>query len=137
VDKLPGAPQPQEIRISVHLTDRIDVNPRIVFFRKNDLQPLREEGTPVEKTIEVKAMFDEPYRFNITSAVCDHPQEFKIQVVPVREGREYRLVVTVDKLPGAPQPPPDQVRRSIKGNITLKTDDAEMQEISIRCICYF
>lgn len=127
----------QEVTIAVQLKDRIEMTPRIVYFRKNDFQVLKDKGTPATKAVEVKANLDAPYKFAIKEAKFETPDSpFKVKIDPVvgKEGREYRLVVLVDKIPDTAN---DPTQKSLKGNLTVVTDDPEMAEINIRCVAFF
>ena len=127
---------PQDIPITVQVKDRIDLNPRSVYFKRTDFQPLKDKGTPVEKVVEMKAALDAPYAFKVLNTKVEDPDNvFKVKLEPVKDGREYRVVVTIDKLP--PLPEDQKVQKSAKGNITLTTDDPLMKEISLRCIAFF
>jgi len=125
----------QNFYVSVQLKNRIETNPRMVYFRRTDFQPLKEKGTPAKKLVTIKAALEEPYNFKITSFKADSPDPFfKINVEPVKEGREYHLTVTVDKLPEIPT---TQRYKSLKGNIKLLTDDETLPEINLRCVAFF
>jgi hypothetical protein len=127
----------QEVTVAVQLKDRIEMTPRIVYFRKNDFQPLKDKGAPATKTVEVKANLEPPYKFTIKEAKFDAPDSpFKVKIEPVvgKEDREYRLVVLIDKMPDFAN---DPNQKSLKGNLTVVTDDPDMPEISIRCVAFF
>jgi len=125
----------QELYVTVQVKDRIELTPRSLYFKRNDFQPLKEKGTPTVKTVDIRSALDESHKFNITGLKIDDPDSvFKVTKETVKDGREYRLLVTIDKLP----PEGDQkAQKSLKGNITLTTDDPLMQEISLRCIAFF
>ncbi len=125
----------QNFYVSVQLKSRIETTPRMVYFRRTDFQPLKDKGTPAVKTVQIKAALDAPYQFKITSFKADSPDPFfKLGVQPVQEGREYRLTVTVDKMPEVPS---ERKYRSLKGNIKLTTSDPEIPEIDLRCVAFF
>ncbi len=125
----------QDINLAVQVKDRIDTNPRMVYFRKNDFQTLKDKGTPAVKTVDLKAALDEPYAFKITETKLDTTDAFfTVKVEPVKDGREYRLVVSVDKMPDLSK---DPNQKSLKGNITVLTNDPQMPEIAIRCVAFF
>src|SRR5262249_39927517 len=107
----------------------------MVYFRKNDFQALKDKGTPAVKTVELKAALDEPYAFKIKETKLDTTDPFfNVKVEPVKDGREYKLAVTVDKMPDMQK---DPKQTSLKGNITVLTDDPQMPEIQIRCVAFF
>jgi hypothetical protein len=103
----------------------------MVYFRRPDFQALRDRGIPVSKTVEVKATLDPPYRFSIKETKFDTADSpFKVEIVPVLDGREYRLVVRIDEIPTDPD------RKSLKGNLTIFTDDPAIPEINIRIVAF-
>lgn len=127
----------QEILLTVQIKDRIEIAPRSLYFKRTDFQPLRDKGTPVMKTVDIKSILDN-HAFQITNLKVEDPDNvFKVTKETVKEGREYRLVVTIDKLPPEPADQKPQVQKSLKGNITITTDDPMMQEVNLRCIAFF
>jgi hypothetical protein len=141
--QLPEKKMTQDVPVTVIVKDRIEINPRSLYFKKSDFQPLKDKGTPTEKMVEVKTILDEPYKFQITNIKIEDPDNFfKVKQETVKDGREYKLVITIDKLPEMPAPaagagPAATPQKSMKGNIVLTTDDPNMKEISIRCIAFF
>ena len=132
----------QDIPVTVQIKDRVDINPRSVYFKRTDFQPLREKGTVVVKTIDLKAAVEDPaYKYTIKDLKVDDPDKFfKVTQETVKEGREYRIIVTVDKLPEAAVAGTDAKnapQKSAKGNITFTTDDPQMAEQSIRLIAFY
>jgi len=130
----------QEISLPVQVKDRIDITPRSVYFKRTDFQALKDKGTPVVKAVDLRPSVEEPYKFKITNTKLDDPDSFfKVNLETLKDGREYRLNVTVDKLP--PETPAADGKpaasKSMKGNVTLTTDDPMMPEIVIRCIAFF
>jgi hypothetical protein len=125
----------QTISLALRRKDRIEISPRIIYFRHSDLQGLRKNGIPVTKSINVMANRDPPYRFSIKEAKFNYSNSpFRVEIVPVQEGREYRLVVHIDKLPDLSKNPN---QKSLKANLTVLTDDPKLLEISIRVVAFF
>jgi hypothetical protein len=105
----------------------------MLYFRRNDFQALREGGTPATKSIAVKANPPAPYAFRIREARMDDAgSPFKLRVVPVETGREYRIDVLVDRISDLRDP-----GKSLKGRITVITDDPDQPEVVIRCVAFF
>ncbi len=126
----------QEIMLTVQVKDRIEITPRSIYYKRTDFQPLRDKGTPAVKIVDLKSALPEPYKFNISDIKLDDPDKFlKVTKEAVKEGREYRLTISVDKVPESAQD--QKVQKSLKGNITILTDDELMKETSIRVIAFF
>lgn len=126
----------QEIMMTVQVKDRIEITPRSIYYKRTDFQPLRDKGTPAVKIVDMKSALPEPYKFNITDIKLDDPDKFlKVTKEAIKEGREYRLTISVDKVPESAQD--QKVQKSLKGNITIITDDELMKETSIRVIAFF
>lgn len=117
--------------IVIQRRNRIELTTKYLHFGPADLRLLAEEGKPVVKTVAIKAAFPEPYRFKIEARHANRPKSFfKLHIEPVKEGREYRLVVTVDKMPSWPE---DSKRKSLREGIVLTTDEPEQPEIKLTC----
>jgi hypothetical protein len=124
---------PQDVSMTVIVKDRIDLDPRVISYRKADFDALKSKNQPATRTVRVRTLLPDPYKFKIVNTKIDDPDNFfTYKIEPVQDGREYRLVVTVEKLPTLGK---DQ--RSMKGNITIQTDDPEMAEVSIRVLAFF
>ena len=139
---------PQEVTLTVQVKDRIDLAPRMLYLRKTDFQPLKDKNTPVVKSVDLKAILDLPYKFAVKGTKIDDPNPFfsvKVEPLtertdpatkktePVSDGREYRVSIIVDKMPELK----DQNQKSLKGNVTIQTDDPEMPEIQLRVVAFF
>ncbi|MBI4583502.1 MAG: DUF1573 domain-containing protein [Planctomycetes bacterium] len=120
----------QEISVSVQFKERITVNPRTIWFQRNEVKDLREKKTPaVSKTVTVKNETPGEFKFKITQLEVKEG-DFKVTQETVKDGDEYRVIISLEKLPEDPNV------KSIKGNIVIHTDDPSNKEIQMRVIAY-
>jgi hypothetical protein len=144
VDESTGKKLTQEISVTVRFQDRISVNPRTVWFRRNEVQPAAAAAdasapvpapapapaapAPTVKTVTLKSEVP-GFKFKITKVESSDPH-FSVTQSAVRDGEEYQVNVKIEKLPEDPK------IKSMKGDIKVSTDDPANPEITFRVIAY-
>jgi hypothetical protein len=123
----------QKFYLQVRTRERIEATPSDpIVFSIGDFRRAKEKGNPLVKTVQIRAVLDEPYRFKITGVKAEGADPFfKPSLESVTTGREYRLTVTVDQVRELP------AGQRLEGSITVTTDDPELPEIKIRCRATF
>lgn len=126
-----GKKMSQDIPVVIRLKERISVKPpRTVYFRRPEVQALKAGSGPVAKEVVVKSEVPgDDHTFNITEVEISESR-FKATVEPVREGKEYRITVTIDSLPEDPSV------KSVKGDMIIHTDDPSQPTISMRVLAF-
>jgi hypothetical protein len=116
------------IRVQVTVKNKIDVQPRsTVYFSRTEIKPLRDGKTdPVSKTVDIKSLAGPEHVFKVTK-VDKQTDSFDTKLETVTEGKHYRLVVLLSKLP-------DVSTRTLREKIVIHTDDPSLKEIPINAI---
>jgi len=116
------------IRVQVTVKNKIDVLPRsTVYFSRTEIKPLRDGKTePVSKTVEIKSLAGPEHVFKVTK-VDKQTDSFETRLETVTEGKHYRLIVLLSKLP-------DVSTRTLREKIVIHTDDPSLKEIPINAI---
>ena len=96
-------------------------------FSRTEIKPLRDGKTePVSKTVEIKSLAGPEHVFKVTK-VDKQTDSFETRLETVTEGKHYRLVVLLSKLP-------DVSTRTLREKIVIHTDDPSLKEIPINAI---
>jgi hypothetical protein len=116
------------IRVQVTVKNRIDVLPRsTVYFSRTEIKPLRDgKPDPISKTVEIKSLAGPEHVFKVTQ-VDKQTDSFETKLETVVEGKHYRLIVLLSKLP-------DVSTRTLREKIVVHTDDPSLKEIPINAI---
>ena len=114
------------IRVSITVKDRIDVQPRAsVFFNRTETKQLKDTpGTPISKTLDIKSIAGPDHTFKIIKIDMETNQ-FETKLETVQEGKAYRLIVILSKLPEDPK------LRTLREKIVLHTDDPTVKDLTI------
>ncbi|MBI4604454.1 MAG: DUF1573 domain-containing protein [Planctomycetes bacterium] len=117
------------VLVSVSVRDRIDVQPRSsVYFGRNETRQLGRDGaSTVAKTLDIKSLGGQEHRFQIMEVKQEDPS-FETEVETVAEGKHYRLVVRLAKLPM------DPTIRTVRDTITVLTDDPAVRELKVTAL---
>jgi hypothetical protein len=130
--KVESGPKTMEIpiRVSVNVKERIEVEPRnSIYFGRNETKTLESPGAPaLTKTLDIKSLGNEAHRFTITK-IENQGGNFETKLETVTEGKQYRLIVSLAKLPEGQQP-----RKTINDKLILRTDDATVPEITVTAL---
>ncbi len=121
----------QTVPVTIRLKNRISVKPlRTVYFRRPEVQKLRTSKTPITKEIIVKSeVIRNTHLFKVTK-VDSTNDAFKTKIVPIKEGKEYKVEVQISELPT------DQTIKSLKGDLIIHTDDKEQPKIEMRILAF-
>ena len=117
------------IPVSITVKERIHVEPRSsVYFNRKDTKKLTlANAEPLSKVLVIKSLGGADHNFKITD-VSNAGGAFETKVETVAEGKEYKLVVTLPRLPT------DEKQRRINEKIILKTDDTTVPEITVTAL---
>lgn len=126
-----GKAMTQNIPVTIRLKNRISVKPlRTVYFRRPEVQKLRSGGAPVTKEIVVKSEVTRgDHSFKVLKVELSEDR-FKTRIVPVQEGKEYKVEVQIDQLPD------DPALKSLKGDLIIHTDDPAQPKIEMRVLAF-
>lgn len=130
VEGADGRTMSQDIPVTIRFKDVISVTPRTLYFRRNEVKPLREKKVEkIEKTVVIKSEGGDDHTFNVKK-VSATEERFKIKLETVKEGKEYKITVELDSLPE------DSTVRSLKGDLKIETDDPSKPEVTMRVLAF-
>jgi hypothetical protein len=130
VEGADGRTMSQDIPVTIRFKDIVSVTPRTLYFRRNEVKPLREKKVPtITKVVTVKSEGGEDHVFKITGVEVTE-KAFKTKLETVKEGKEYKITVELDALPE------DATVRSLKSDLKITTDEPSKPEISMRVLAF-
>lgn len=117
------------IRVSVAVKNRIDIQPRTsVYFGRKDTQKLaKPDAEPLTKTLDLQSLGGAEHSFKVTKISNQNPT-FETKLETVEDGKHYRLIVSLSKLPEASK------ARTIRDTILIETDDPTVKELKISAL---
>ncbi|HVR76169.1 MAG TPA: DUF1573 domain-containing protein [Planctomycetota bacterium] len=119
------------IRVSVTVKDRIDVQPRTsVYFSRNETKALKEPGSSaLSKVLEIKSLGGPDHVFKLTGVKQQgQTPNFDTKIETVTEGKHYRILVQLSKLPE------DTKLRTLRDTIVIQTDDPTIKELKVTAL---
>ena len=130
VEGADGRTMSQDIPVTIRFKDLVSVTPRTLYFRRNEVKPLREKKTEkITKVVTIKSEGDDGHVFKITGVEVTE-KAFKPKIETITEGKEYKITVELDSLPE------DATVRSLKGDLKITTDEPSKPEISMRVLAF-
>ena len=117
------------IRVSVAVKNRIDIQPRTsVYFGRKDTQQLaKPDAEPLTKTLELQSLGGPEHTFKVTKVSNQNPT-FETKLETVEDGKHYRLIVSLSKLPA------ENKARTIRDTILIETDDPTVKELKVSAL---
>lgn len=110
-----GETRMAEIPVFVEFRDRVQVDPRLLSFRRSDTAQLRKTGSSVVKTVRVVTE-ETDFRFQLQNASIQKapPGAFRVSWKALEEGRSYEVRIELLKYLKV---------RTIRCPLVLETDD--------------
>jgi hypothetical protein len=109
--------------VTIHLLERIAVNPsKSVYFAPTLTKQLKEGSLP-RKVLDIESIGGPEHRFQVTAVSVDNAS-FKAEIATVEPGKRYQLAVTV--LRG-----PEGGKGVLRGRVEVATDDPEVPILKI------
>ncbi len=118
------------VRVTIVVKDRIDIAPKSAYFARKDTDTLKVPNAPaLTKDVTIKSLGGPEHKFRILEVV-NAGTNFATAIETVEEGREYKLIVSLPKLP-------ENQSRTVRDRLTIKTDDPEQPELTITAMGIF
>lgn len=129
LSEIEGKKYPIPIRVSITLKDRIVATPTSVYFGARHTSQLKtSDAEPLVRNLEIKTLSPD-HKFQITG-VNVVGSTFQGRVEPIEQGKRYRLVVTLPKLP-------EVETRRVMEKVVVTTDDQMVPKLEIRATANF
>ncbi len=144
-----GKPMDSDLQVRVEVKDRIEIQPKTVYFAAAETRKLREEGAqPLSRSVEIVSLGGPDHTFRITGVTtrpaptpgakppagssapgaeapkAEQPKFFETKVEPIEPGKKYRLTVLMKKVP-------EGASRTVREVIAIQTDDPMVPEITL------
>lgn len=118
------------VRVTIVVKKRIDVSPRSAYFPRQQTDLLKvPNAPPLVKEVTIKSLGGPEHAFEILEVV-NPGTSFETRVETVKPGREYKLIVTLGKLP-------ENHGRTVRDRLTIKTDDPNQPELTLTAMGIF
>ena len=118
------------VRVTIIVKDRIDVSPKSAYFPRKDTDTLKVPNAPaLTKELNIKSLAGSEHSFRITEIV-NPGNNFTTELETVEEGRHYKLIVSLPKLPA-------KQSRTVRDRLIIKTDDPNQTELKVTAMGIF